>query len=458
MLLKMVVQNLFSFGKQKEFNMFPAPKYKRLPHHKYQVKAFSVLKMASIYGANAAGKSNLIKAILLLKTIVLEGKIPRAMAMAEYKFFPKDKSSNQILAVEFIQNGRAFHYAIEIKKGKIIAEELYELEFEGDGKLIFERKTNKDSAVEIVFPESFKTDPKKRMLKDIIEKNLITPNKPLLRLLTDLEGDDFEDVRLALSWFRDTLQVVSPGAKPRSLVHLVETDEHFKKYAEDLICSFDTGVCKVGLTKQPLRQLISEEEFNLVKNQIENLTDTPDSDRVALMEMNRNGENHEIVTEGDTIYAKNIVLEQSYDNGVNAVFKTSELSDGTIRLIDFVPAIRNVVNKACVVIIDEIERSIHPLLIKEIVKKFSNDTSTNGQLIFTTHESNLLDQTIFRQDEVWFVEKDTSGNSDMYPLSDFKEHNTKDIRKGYLVGRYGSIPFLSNLADLNWNNNDSEEK
>lgn len=73
-----------------------------------------------------------------------------------------------------------------------------------------------------------------------------------------------------------------------------------------------------------------------------------------------------------------------------------------------------------------------------------------GQLIFTTHESNLLDQELFRQDEIWFAEKNQDGATDLYSLSDFKEHKTIDIRKGYLTGRYGSIPFLGNLKDLNW--------
>ena len=106
-------------------------------------------------------------------------------------------------------------------------------------------------------------------------------------------------------------------------------------------------------------------------------------------------------------------------------------------------------------IIDEIERSIHPLLIKELVKKFSLDPNTKGQLIFTTHESNLLDQKILRQDEIWFAEKNENGSTDIYSLNDFKEHKTIDIQKGYLNGRYGSIPFLANLKDLNWHDYDT---
>ena len=80
-----------------------------------------------------------------------------------------------------------------------------------------------------------------------------------------------------------------------------------------------------------------------------------------------------------------------------------------------------------------------------------------SQIIFTTHESNLLDLEIFRQDEIWFAEKKQTGSTDLYALSDFKEHNTIDIRKGYLNGRYGSIPFLANLQDLNWHKYDSKK-
>jgi len=84
------------------------------------------------------------------------------------------------------------------------------------------------------------------------------------------------------------------------------------------------------------------------------------------------------------------------------------------------------------------------------LKEVFTHEETKGQLIFTTHESNLLDQKIFRQDEIWFAEKDKNGSTDLYSLSEFKEHKTIDIRKGYLNGRYGSIPFLANLKDLNW--------
>ena len=98
----------------------------------------------------------------------------------------------------------------------------------------------------------------------------------------------------------------------------------------------------------------------------------------------------------------------------------------------------------------KIKTAINPITIKEIVTKLALDEQVKGQLIFSTHESNLLDQNILRPDEIWFAQKDLDGSSKIYSLSDFKIHNTIDIENGYLKGRFGGIPFLGNLKDLNW--------
>ncbi len=85
-----------------------------------------------------------------------------------------------------------------------------------------------------------------------------------------------------------------------------------------------------------------------------------------------------------------------------------------------------------------------------------SNENTKGQLIFTTHESNLLDLDIFRQDEIWFSEKNNkTGSTQLYSLSDFKPRYDLDIRKGYLKGRFGAIPFLAHLEDLKWENHDA---
>ena len=120
-------------------------------------------------------------------------------------------------------------------------------------------------------------------------------------------------------------------------------------------------------------------------------------------------------------------------------------SAGTRKVLSYGPIIRNVFKNGSVLIIDEIDSSLHPSLVRYLIDLF-NDSSfnTNGaQLIFNTHDVSLLDQDIFRRDQVYFVEKDNrTGISDLYSLSEFSPRKSEDIRKGYLTGRYGAIPIV----------------
>ena len=156
-----------------------------------------------------------------------------------------------------------------------------------------------------------------------------------------------------------------------------------------------------------------------------------------------------------TSYSVQVVLVEkvkTFNIGANGNlidFEPEEQSDGTRRLLDLIPAIHYVSNKPAVFFIDEIDRSLHPTMVKELLRYFMEHPA-KGQLIFTTHESNLLDLEIFRQDEIWLTEKNKLGATTIYSLSDFKPRYDLDIRKGYLAGRFGAIPFLGNLNDLNW--------
>jgi AAA15 family ATPase/GTPase len=164
-----------------------------------------------------------------------------------------------------------------------------------------------------------------------------------------------------------------------------------------------------------------------------------------------------LVYENDNIIVKRLVTHHTGILGEKTAFNIYEESDGTKRLIDFIPAFQGIIHEKKVFIIDEIEHSLHPILIKELLKKLALDEHIKGQLIFSTHESNLLDNSILRPDEIWFAQKDISGASKFYSLSDFKMHNTLSIENGYLNGRFGGIPFLGNLTDLNWDNHEVSE-
>jgi AAA15 family ATPase/GTPase len=452
MLIRFVIENVLSFGYRKEFSTIPQKRLRTLSHHKYSVNNFELLKLSSIYGANGAGKSNLIKALYLFQKLLTLEEIPFKLKNTQFKF--QDKKE-QVFAIEFIQDEKPFYYGIVLNENRIATEELY---LSGLGKnadqLIFERKTDDNRQTEITFSEEFENDEKSKMLKSILLEEFVKANQPVLKLLSNRDNEHLRFTKTAFRWFSESLEIITPESKPRALAHKIDLDKDFKKYAEELMCSFNVGIESLSTEKKNINEFFGEDNENELDQIIK---EVEESSKKMIGLRSRRGDEIIIVKEEDSIYVKSLKIKHSSLTN-SALFDLEEESDGTIRLLDFVPAFKEVISKPKVYFVDEIERSIHPLLIKELVAKFSRETKSKGQLIFTTHESNLLDQGIFRQDEIWFVEKDLHGSTDLYSLSEFKEHKTIDIRKGYLAGRYGSIPFLGNLKDLNWYKYDLDEQ
>jgi hypothetical protein len=255
----------------------------------------------------------------------------------------------------------------------------------------------------------------------------------------------FKPFKDALEWFEKGFEVILPNSRPGGLVLYLEKNKLLHEFAVDIMRTFDTGIHDIHLETIPAEEFLGEDDKQGAERLLAALRANPGKVQI----MSNEFEEVAFVLEDNKPVAKRIVLSHGEDNG-EVKFKFSDESDGTRRLLEYIPAIFEAVNKCKTYFIDEIERSIHPLLVKELIKKFSHDKKTKGQLIFSTHESNLLDQSIFRPDEIWFAEKNRKGATEVYTLSEFKEHHTIDIRKGYLNGRYGGIPFLGNLKDLNW--------
>ncbi len=452
MLIRLILENIFSFGEQKEFNMMPNTRFKTLQKHKYKVNEFEVLKMSAIYGANGAGKSNLINGLQLLQRLVINDDIPYRFRNSHFKFQQDAEQSKQTIGVEFIQDEQAFYYSLEMQKGIIISEELYEsgLGFKED-KLVFERRTDVNKLTSVTFLSEFEKDEKSQILKSVLLQDFIKPTEPILKLLSNRENPYLSSAKKAFQWFNETLVIITPDSKPSALAHRIDIDTDFKDYAEEIMQSFHIGITNLQTNKKKIDDFFGKDNEDKIDDLVRKVATSPQK-MIGLR--TKKGDELIVVKEKDEIIVKQLQLKHLGANNISVNFDLEEESDGTIRLLDLVPAFKDMIAKSKVFVIDEIERSIHPLLIKELVRKFSLDDNTKGQLIFTTHESNLLDQDIFRQDEIWFVEKNKIGATDIYSLSDFKEHKTIDIQKGYLNGRYGSIPFLANLQDLNWHKYD----
>ncbi len=447
MLIRFIVKNLYSFKEETEFNLLPG-RATRLEKHKYHRNGITALKQTAIYGANGSGKSNLVKAIGCLKSLMTTGIIPYALTSQKFKLSNFTLSQPVELAIEFSSGKSIYFYSISIQNGIILEEYFGEAGINND-KLIFSRQTDT-----IHFFEEFERDEKNLVLKNVIEKSLLNPQLPLFFLLHGIKEASFVDIHSAFNWIANKLILIGTGTNANGVfIQNIDTIDGYKSFVKELLKSFNTGVVELKIDKTSFEDFFGDDYNEEVERIKEELINAPDSVK-SLPKKGRFVERVALVNENSRLVVKELLLLHNDENGNKVDFLFHEESDGTKRLLDFIPAIHQLINIDCTFIIDEMERSLHPTIIKELISKFSSDESTKGQLIFTTHESNLLDQDIFRTDEIWFAEKSQSGATKLYSLSDFKEHSTIDIRKGYLTGRYGAIPFLGNLHDLNWHNKD----
>ncbi|MEO9256899.1 MAG: ATP-binding protein, partial [Crocinitomicaceae bacterium] len=402
------------------------------------------------YGANGSGKSNLIRSISLLKMMLLNGVIPNTLLSQKFKLAEDSLNEPVELAIEFFANNSIYYYSISINDGIILDEYFSTNGINQQDELIFHRKIDNNKTT-IIFFKEFEDITENKTLKKVIENDLLKPYQPLFTLLNSITNNAFVHIKIAYEWFNKGLTVIYPTTKPNSLAYQIDAKEGFKEFANTLMCSFNTGIAGLKIETKSIEDFFGEDnqsEIDEIKSELKN-----NPEKIILKKIKTENDEVVIVNEGGKILAKRLYFEHKGEKNENIEFKLNEESDGTRRLLEYLPVWNDLIKFTPTFLIDEIERSIHPLIIKELIEKFSKDESTKGQLIFSTHESNLLDQDVFRTDEIWFTEKNILGSTKLYTLSDFKEHNTIDIRKGYLNGRYGAIPFLGNLQDLNWNKN-----
>jgi AAA15 family ATPase/GTPase len=313
--------------------------------------------------------------------------------------------------------------------------------------LVFERAF--DTNVEkIEFHNDYCKTDKDKLFIEILSEKLIRQNELLITFLSKNYPEDFKIVRTALDWFERDLTIITPNSKPIGIAHKLDKDDAIMTFVNKFITSLNTGISGINVDKKSLEEFFSYNDVKLKSTIIENMKNSLNN--VVTFKHKETGEEITVVNENGEIIVKRLIAKHLNNLGNCIDFDLRQESDGTNRLIDLIPAFYFVLNKEKVYIVDEIEQSIHPLTIKEIITKISLDENMKGQLIFSTHESNLLDQSILRPDEIWLAQKDIDGSSKIYSLSDFKIHNTINIENGYLKGRFGGIPFLGNLKDLNW--------
>ncbi|WMJ72247.1 ATP-binding protein [Cytophagaceae bacterium ABcell3] len=449
MLLRFVTNNFLSFGEETEFNML-AGSYKTHKHHVYNVGKVNLLKAAAIYGANGAGKSNLVKAIEFLQEAIKEGGIFKSINDKKFKLNKSNLKSNVSFEAEFVIDDTILSYGVSFNNNIVFQEWLYEARVTADDKMIFEREVSDSGKVIIRVAAKYKKTQKQKLLIELMEESLLKPSELLLGKSEELKIPEITTFKEAIE---HSLIVIHPGSRFQGLVPKLNSSKRFKLFTNDLLKAFDTGVTELSVEGISLDKFFGDKDDDLKKEIINVL----ESGKDLLLNTQEGGVL--AVKENGKYLIKKTIAQHTNTLGEVFNFDLSEESDGTQRLLDFIPAFDGILNTQATYVIDEIDQSLHPALLKALLTKIMSDERTKGQLIFTTHESNLLDLNIFRQDEIWFAEKDTNtGASQLYSLSDFKPRYDLDIKKGYLKGRFGAIPFLTPLEHLNWKSYEAEEE
>ena len=447
MLIRFQVKNLYSFEEETEFNLLTNDS-EHLPHHKKHCNGVDFLRLSAIYGANASGKSNFVRAIGLLQNIVKKGKIIDEVSDYKFKLSKEALTKPISLAIELLSNSKMYYYTLTFDQKKILNETLVETFKDKEERIVFERSLTNERQ-EIPFIESEVKNEKERMFLELLSDKLLSKDELLLTFLTQKYPNEYADINNVFEWFSDVLIVLNSNFKIRGIAHKFDKHDSIVKFVNTFIPTLSTGIQRIEVQKK---------EIQGDSDDMKHLKDNIKDDQEQLF-TNTNPDTGEEITfvmeENDKIFAKRIFTEHLDKEGHKVFFPFGWESDGTKRLLEYTPLINGLINAEVVFVVDEIERSIHPMMIKELIRKISSDTSAQGQLIFTTHESCLLDQEILRTDEIWFTQKDKGGATHMYSLSDFNISNTANIEDGYLNGRYGGIPFLSNLKELNWHTDES---
>lgn len=446
MLIRFNTSNFLSFNEETEFNMLASNSLKMHKDHVYTLKKnLNVLKASAIYGANGAGKSNLIKAIHSLKEIVEAGCIPKNADLRKNKLVADSLNKPITFEVEFSTGDKIYTYGISFSSNICLEEWFYETGIKSP-KLIFERKYSPVKKHPVIkMNEKFIKTEKNKLLITLMEENLLKNNELFISKRENLKIKELDEL---FDWFICGLIIIYPDTHYNSVLNDSYSNENFRSFSEKLLDSFDLGIDKLILKSEDFETLLNNEDL-----EIEEAID------VIKKEIDDSGFYHliskyyiiTVTKENDKYVVKRVVTSRAVDNK-EVLFEIKEESDGTQRLFDFIPMIDKLLKYDCTYIVDEFDRSLHPFLLQKLVRKIMS-SKTKGQIVFTTHEASLLDCKIFRADEIWFVEKDKEKQStQLYTLAEFKPRYDLDIEKGYLNGRFGAIPFLSKLEDLNWEN------
>lgn len=450
MLIRFNVENFLSFEERETFSMIPGKGSLKSEHKTKKIKGISVLKSAVLFGANASGKSNLIKAIAFGQSLVMKGSKPdKPINYQKFRLNAGLFDKNSRIEYEIQHKGKNYAYGFIFNKDVIQEEWLYEI---GPGieQKIFERNNLKKNSFDLSFIlDKIKKEEEKQFL---IFTAKGTPNNQLF--LSEIRSrkvkenvSKITDLLNVVDWFQNALKVIFPDDKYNvGLRFELKDDNELLTSFEEFLSYFDTGIDGVCLERiDPENTELPKILLNDIKEDL--MSKKSEIRRAAISTANNT---YFVSLKDDDIYVEKFMTKHRIRGSQETEkFDTRDESDGTNRIMDFIPLLMDMLKGNNTFIIDEMERSLHPNLIYDLMDLFlSKAAHVNSQLILASHESSLLTQKLLRKDEIWFVVKDQFGASRLHSLEQYNLRFDKEIRKDYLLGRFKAIPRIGSRTKL----------
>jgi AAA15 family ATPase/GTPase len=449
MLIRFTVENFLSFRDKQVFSLLPGKGTLKPQHKSKPVSGISVLKTAVLYGANASGKSNLIKAIEFGKKIVLKGtKTEQPITFDIFKLDKKTIKGNSHVEYEIQHKNKNYAYGFVFNSKEIVEEWLFEITKKSETK-IFDRKESKIFDLTFLYKNNKKEDQKQFL--DFTAKG--TPRNQLF--ITQIRNtnvtenvNDISDILNVIDWFQNALTVIYPNSKNIGKKFELMKNTNLQQLFTEMLSYFDTGIDGIEFKDIDFEKIDVPDE---VKEDIKNDLLSNKSEKNGSFLSNPQDDKYYIITktEENLLEAKLLKTKHKIAGGTFELFDLKDESDGTRRIMDLIPLIIDFFKGGNVFLIDEMERSLHPNLIYDLFDFFLDRCDNiNSQFIVASHESTLLTQKLLRKDEIWFVVKDKEGASHLHSLEDYNIRFDKEVRRDYLLGRYKGVPKLGNRNKL----------
>ena len=394
------------FKEFEELNTFDIGSSEKMPR---------LLRSAVLYGPNASGKSTLIQALKFMQNRVLnsqkESQAGDEINTVPFKLTASSRSAESEFEIAIVEQGVRYEYGFRCDRQRFVEEWLFAYP-RGRAQKWFHRAFDPDLDKDVYkFSSTFEGDRKRQDWKAQTRANAL-----FLSTAIQLNNAQLKPV---FEWFRQRLRVIDSGLRP----------------------GYTMTRCKDSADKEKIIEFMNSAGLSVDDISLKTAIFSPESlpkhmSNQLRQEVSRERSGKEI--------ASITYLHRDTQSNELIEFEEAEESDGTRALFSFAGPWLDVIENERVLVVDELDTSLHPLLVQQLVKLLHHK-GTKAQLIFTTHDTTLLSQKLLRRDQVWFMEKDATRSTRLYPLSDFSPRDNEAVERGYLNGRYGGIPFLKEL-------------